>query len=59
MGLEYDVTFRYEVYYNAKNTESSILFLGQTGTESYWNDEQLGKEVCVLYTEMDKKIHLF
>lgn len=38
MGLEYDVTFRYEVYYNAKNTESSILFLGQTGTESYWND---------------------
>ena len=59
MGLEYDVTFRYEVYYNVKNNESDILFLGQTGTESYWNDEQLGKEVCVLYTEMDKKIHLF
>ena len=59
MGLEYDVTFRYEVHYNVKNNESSVLFLGQTGTESYWNDEQFGKEVCVLYTEMDKKIHLF
>ena len=59
MGLEYDVTFRYEVYYNVKNNESDILFSGQTGTETYWNDEQLGKEVCVLYTEIDEKIHLF
>ena len=57
--MEYDVTFRYEVYFNINNSDSSILFLGQTATAYFWNDEILGKSTCLLYMEIDKKISFF